>query len=468
MKVLIGDDSLDFCTTLEDIVQSFGYQTHILQDPQHIIDFLEKQNKNISVILLDIEFGPNTSLNGIDILEYCRRNYPAIPVVMISGKGTIDNAVKATKLGAINFIEKSVLSKESIREVLTSAMERLGVKGEALEIKKFLASQGIIGKNRLMLEVGDSIIRFGRTDLNVLITGETGTGKKLVANAVHNVSRRAKYPFVTVDIPNIPKDLFQSELFGHNKGSFTGAGDNKKGLFHQANKGTLFLDEIGDLSQALQSSLFIPIEEKLIRRVGSTEAEDLDVRFISATDKDLIFAMKESKFREQLYHRLRECAIHIPPLRERREDIPEIAEYYLKGHNEHYNQSKAFSPSALEFLQEQDWSGNVRELSSVLRVTLQTCSDDQIEVADLHKIISTNTVSPSTASNTETLISSGRTLKEDLAQLDKKKIENTLESTNGNVSKAAAILGISRETLHNKIRRYEINTQYFRMKRNKK
>lgn len=468
MKVLIGDDSLDFCTTLEDIVQSFGYETHTLQDPQNIIDFLDKQHKKISVVMLDIEFGPHVSLNGIDVLEYCRRNFPAIPVVMISGKGTIENAVKATKLGAINFIEKSVLSKESIKEVLASAMDRLGVKGEALEIQRFLASQGIVGKHRLMLEIGDSIIRFGRTDLNVLITGETGTGKKLVANAIHNVSRRAKYPFVTVDIPNIPRDLFQSELFGHNKGSFTGAGDNKKGLFHQANKGTIFLDEIGDLSQDLQSSLFIPIEEKMIRRVGSTESEDLDVRFVSATDKDLLYAMKEAKFREQLYHRLRECAIHIPPLRERPDDIPDIAEYYLLYHNEQYNQSKGFSPSALEFLQEQNWSGNVRQLVSVLRVTLQTVSDEQIEVADLHKIISNSSVGPSSDPASETLISSGRTLKEDLAQLDKKKIESTLERTNGNVSKAAAILGISRETLHNKIRRYGVNTQLYRVKKAKK
>jgi len=318
-----------------------------------------------------------------------------------------------------------------------------------------------------MLELGDSIIRFGRTDLNVLISGETGTGKKLVARAMHSASRRAKYPFVTVDIPNIPRELFQSELFGHNKGSFSGATDTKKGLFQQAHKGTLFLDEIGDLTLDLQSSLFIPIEEKLIRKVGSTESEELDVRFMSATDKDLLFAMKESKFREQLYHRLRECEIHIPPLRDRKEDIPEIVEYYLLKHNSEYNDSRYFSPSAIEFLQSKEWGGNVRELASVVRVTLQTAASEQIEVADLHRIISSGSTEQISDEHGEILISSARTLKEDLAEVDRKKIEATLERCEGNVSKAAALLGISRETLHNKVRRYGVNTQLFRVRKTK-
>ncbi len=468
MKVLIADDNYDYCTTIADIVRTFGYEAHTIQNPSEVISFLEKQHSKIGIILFDIEFGPDVALNGIDLLEHCRRNYPAIPVIMISGKGTIEMAVQATKLGAINFVEKNVLSREKLKEVLDSAVDRLGVQGEAREICKFLESQGLVGKSKPMIEMGDSIIRFGRTDLNVMVTGETGTGKKLVAKALHNVSRRARNPFITVDIPNIPRELFQSELFGHNKGSFSGASETKKGLFHQANNGTLFLDEIGDLSLELQSSLFIPIEEKIIRRVGSTESEDLNVRFISATDKDLLYAMKESKFREQLYHRLRECEIHIPPLRERLEDIPGIVDYYLHKHNHDYNDSKVFSPSAVEFLQEQAWNGNVRELYSTIRVVLQTAAGNQIEVTDLHKL--TGGAGSGKAQGAggagDVIISTGRTLKEDLAEVDKKKIEATLERTYGNVSKAAAMLDISRETLHNKIRRYGINTQIFRLKRN--
>jgi len=465
MIVLIADDNHDFCSTIADIVQSNGYETHTIQNPEEALNYLEKNNKKVGVLLLDIEFGPETKLTGIDVLEQSRRRYPAIPVIMITGKGTIDTAVKATKLGAINFIEKSILTKERLGNVLDSAMERYNYKGEAQEIQKFLELNGIIGKSNAMLDVGDSIIRFGRTDLNVLISGETGTGKKLVAKALHNISRRTKYPFITVDIPNIPKELFQSELFGHNKGSFSGAIDTKKGLFQQAHKGTLFLDEIGDLSLDLQSNLFIPIEEKLIRKVGSVETEDIDVRFISASDKDLVYAMKESKFREQLYHRLRECEISVPPLRERKEDIPDIINYYLLKHNDQFQDTKHFSPSAIEFMIEKDWPGNVRELSSVIRVSLQTSKNSELEVADIDKIITSSSFGNMTQEHHgEPLISSDRTLKEDLAEVDKIKIETTLDRCKGNVSKAAAVLGISRETLHNKIRRYDINIQLYRVK----
>jgi two-component system, NtrC family, nitrogen regulation response regulator NtrX len=465
--ILIVDDNPDFCSTMEDIVQSLDYDTFTLQKPSEAIDFVNKHAKRISTMLLDIEFGPSEVMNGLDVLSQIKKSNPALPVIMISGKGTIDTAVKATKLGAMNFIEKSIVSKQKIKEVLESAIDKYEVKGEAKEIQKFLEVHGIIGKSKIILDIGDNIIRFGRTDLNVLLSGETGTGKKLVAKAIHAVSRRAKSPFVTVDIPNIPRELFQSELFGHNKGSFSGATDSKKGLFHQSNKGTLFLDEIGDLSLELQSNLFIPIEEKQIRRVGSIEAEELDVRFISATDKDLVFAMKEAKFREQLYHRLRECEIFIPPLRERAEDIPLITAYYLKLHNMEFDDNKRFSPIAIEYLQEQHWQGNVRELASVIKVTLQTTSTEQVEVADIQKVSRNNIKHDPELSASEMRISSDRTLKEDLAQMDKKKIEATLESNLGNVTKSASSLGVSRETLHNKIRKYGINVQIYRAKRNK-
>ncbi len=469
MNILIADDNQDFTATIADLVKSFGFDTHTINYPDEAINYINKFNRKISCILLDIEFGPEATLSGIDVLEHCRRHYPAIPVIMISGKGTIETAVKATKLGAVNFIEKSILSKEKLREVLKSVVDDLYIQGEAREILKFLRSQGIIGKSKVILDLGDSIIRFGRTDLNILVTGETGTGKKLVAQAIHTISRRNRASFVTVDIPNIPRELFQSELFGHIKGSFSGATDTKKGLFQQANKGTIFLDEIGDLSTELQSNLFIPIEEKIVRKVGSTEPEDLDVRFISATDKDLMNAIKEGKFREQLYHRLRECGIYIPPLRERREDISEIVDFYVEKHNNDFNESKHISPSAIQFLIEQEWRGNVRELSSVIRVALQTASSEQIEITDLHKIMTGNSVSNVNSMSTEPIVLTGdRTLKEDLAELDKMKVESTLERTNGNVSKAAALLAISRETLHNKIRKYGINTQDFRNKKSTK
>ncbi len=464
MKVAIIDDSVDFSSTLADIVGSFGFSAFTINSPTEALEYLELHNRSIGIILLDIEFGPGQTMDGLDLLEIFRRNYPAIPVVMISGKGTIETAVKATKLGAVNFIEKSIITKDKIKSVLESAIGRIAVKSEANEISKFLTANGIMGKSKQMLEIGDAIIRYGRTDLNILVTGETGTGKKLVAKAIHSVSRRAKQPFVTVDIPNIPKELFQSELFGHIKGAFSGATETKKGLFHEANKGSIFLDEIGEMSLDLQSNLFIPIEEKIVRKVGSVQGEEIDVRFISATDKDLISGMKEGKFREQLYHRLRECEIYIPPLRERKEDIPLIIDYYVRKHNMDFQESKFLAPSSIEYLQEQNWYGNAREVSSIIKVALQTVLHEQVEVSDLVKILS-NSNSNGKTEVVEQIWDNSKTLKEDLASVDKKKIENTLKKCNGNVSKSAAMLGISRETMHNKIRRYDINVQNFRVKK---
>jgi DNA-binding NtrC family response regulator len=396
---------------------------------------------------------------------------------MISGKGSIETAVKATKLGAINFIEKSLVTKEKIKNVLESAITN-NDKNVNKDLLKFLQQNGIIGSSKEVLELGDKIIKFGRTDLNILITGETGTGKKLVANAIHNISKRAKQTMVTVDIPNIPRELFQSELFGHVKGAFSGAIDTKKGLFQQANKSTLFLDEIGDLSSELQANLLIPIESKIVRKVGSVEPELVDLRIVSATDKDLLKAMREDKFREQLYHRLRECEISIPPLRDRREDIPEIINYYLSLHNDKYTDLKTLSPSCYDYLLGLEWKGNIRELAGVVKVVLQTTPSEIVEVQDFNKVIQTVIYSKSevlipkvietksTNIAEITNIDTNTTLKEDLALVDKKKIESTLAKCKGNVSKTAASLGVSRETLHNKIRKYDINIKDYRVRDN--
>jgi len=210
--------------------------------------------------------------------------------------------------------------------------------------------------------------------------------------------------------------------------------------------------------------LLLPIEDKTIRRVGSVDTEPVDIRFISATDKELLSAIKDNKYREQLYHRLRECEIHLPPLRERTEDIPDICDYYLKSHNDMFSEQKVFSPSAMEYLCEQEWSGNIRELISSLKLSLQTIQKEVIEVSDLHKVLqldSKNKVQRTHALNDV------RTLKEDLEEVDKKKVEATLAMTNGNVSKSAAKLGVSRETLHSKIRKYEIDVNLFRNRKSK-
>jgi len=460
MEILIVDDNVEFCSTMEDIIKSFSYKTKVFNYTKEAQNYIRNNPNNISLALFDIEFSKDDPMTGMDLLEFVRKEFPFIPVVMISGKGTISTAVKATKLGAVNFIEKSSLDISKIKELLETSINA-NYTGDDEDIRKFLIANGIVAKSKIMIEMGRNIIRYGRTDLNILITGETGTGKRLVARAIHSASRRRNHPFVTVDIPNIPRELFQSELFGHIKGAFSGAIDTRKGLFHEAAHGTLFLDEIGDLSLELQSNLFIPIDEKVIRRVGSVQAEEIDIRFVSATDRDLVRMMDEGKYREQLYHRLRECEINIPPLRERTEDIPDIVNYYTQIHNQEYTANHYFSQSAIEYLMQQDWKGNVRELASVVKVALQTVLEDEITISHLDKIINSNFKNQTTQLNRT---SQNKTLKDDLAEVDKMKIEETLRQNNGNVSKSAAILGVSRETLHIKIRKYNIDIQKYRKK----
>lgn len=461
MKLMVVDDNQEFASTISEIVESFGYKTQQIYSPNAAIDYFFRHNDNILGIFLDIEFSNSNDINGIDLLEKFRRSNPTIPVVMITGKGTIDSAVKATKLGAANFIEKSLVSKDKIKWLLDTILP-YSFKND---VGLFLKENEIIGRSKKIMEVGDAIIRYGRTDLNVLINGPTGTGKKLVAKALHNASRRSKQPFVTVDIPNIASEIFQSELFGHIKGAFTGANETKKGLFHEANNGTLFLDEIGELNINLQSNLLIPIEEKLIRKVGATQKEEINIRFISATDRNLIDLMNQNKFREQLYHRLRECEIELPPLDERKEDIPDIVAYYLRKHNEELNDNKVFLPDAIDYLIERKWPGNVRELVSLIKLVCQTTLKDEINTGDIKKNLKDDTISFNIPQQSEHIEGD---LKNAAEVAKKLKIIEVLQDLNGNISKAAVVLGVSRETLHNNIKKFQINVDEYRVKKTTK
>lgn len=471
MKILIVDDNRDFSATIADIVRAQGWEPEVRNSPEQALALLQKETKEIGLMLLDIEFGSESSMTGIDVLGRSIREFPNVPVIMISGKGTIEMAVQATKLGAINFIDKSTLNNDRLVGVLTAAMDRIKSGTNDEDKRRIMESHGIIGNSTSMMEVADLVLRYGRTDLNVLVLGETGTGKKLIAQALHAVSRRAKHPFVTVDIPNIPRELFQSELFGHTRGSFSGAMENKRGLFHQANKGSLFMDEIGDMPQELQANLLLPMEQRGVRRLGSVEVEPVDIRFISATDRDLIEAMADGRFREQLYHRLRECEIFIPPLRERTEDIPAIVEFYIGKHNKEMGDKKTVAPGAIDYLKQYSWPGNVRELASTLRVAFQTMSTNELEVADLHRILgrSTSSSAPRATHNVPTppppAIAAALGTASDSGTdsvSDQDKIEKALTKTAGNVSKAAAVLGISRETLHTKIKKHGIDVSKYR------
>ena len=460
MKVLIVDDNVDFSSTLADIVKSLGLKADTINIPDEAISYMLKEHSNINLILLDVDFGFSERLNGLDLLDIFRRNYPLIPIVMITGRGTIEMAVKATKLGAINFIEKNIISKARIKTIIDTILADRKMSEEDSEVIQFLEQSGIVGKSKAINDLVQNIIRYAKTDLNVLITGNVGTGKKLVATCLHKLSNRSNNELVTVEMPALTNN-YREELFGSN----INANDIKIGLFQKADKGTLFLDDLDDLPFDLQMKLLAPIRDRQVKKVGGENIENLDIRFISATTKDLSFMIKTGSFSEQLYHRLRECEINIPALKTRKEDIPHIVFYYTKQYNQENVRNKFFTPSSIDYLTEQQWNGNVRELNAFVRLCLQTISNDAIEVTELIKLMQIH--KPQNKFEDIFTLSSSieKTLKEDLAGVDKIKIEKILFNANGNVSKAAAMLGISRGMLHIKIKRYNINVKEYKNKK---
>lgn len=463
MKLLIADDSKEFCDSLHSIFTSQGWDAEIATTTDQALDIVARKAPALDLVLLDIEFCGETR-TGMDVLEYIRKQYPLLPVVMISGKGTLEIAVRATKLGAENFIDKATINSDYLIEVVRQAARYRHPQPEKQELLNFLASHGIIAQSDVMVDVADKILRYGRTDINVLITGETGTGKRLVANALHAVSRRNKKKFVVVDIPNIPHDLFQAELFGCVRGAYTGAVADRRGFFHEADGGTLFLDEIGDLHPSLQANLLVPIQDKLFYRVGSTTPEHADIRFISATDRDLVTAIKENRFRDQLYYRLREVEITLPPLRERREDIPLIAHHTIKQLNTGSQYPKALTPRAEEYLMSLSWPGNVRELISVIRAAYAHVGEQElITEATIREITRMAVPAFSFASLTpEAVDANGKNLDHAVAVAERTALVNALTQTKGNVTKAAALLGKSRETVYALLRKYGIKASDFR------
>ena len=444
MKVLIVDDSVDFNCTIADIVRTFGIDAESINTPNEAINYMLSEGDNIDLILLDVEFGFAEKLNGLDLLDIFRQNYPTIPVVMITGKGTIETAVRATKLGAVNFIEKNILTKVQIKGIIDTILFPNKEQNESTT--KILEQYGIIGKSKIIKELSNNIIKFADTDLNVLINGKIGTGKKLIANLLHKLSNRNTHTLTIVDVLNLNNNYEDS-------------------LFQQANNGTILLNEIDKLSVSAQQQLLFFIENIQLKKNTNPDLNYPNVRFISTSIKDLSEMINNNLFSEQLYHLLKECEIYVPPLSNYKEDIPYITQYFINEYNKKYSHNKYFTPSAIDYLTKQQWLGNVRELSTYIRMALQTINNDIIEATELIKVMDEHKnkeISNDIASMLH--ISVDKTLKEDMAEINKIKIQNTLTNTRGNVSKAAALLGITRETLHNKINKYNINIKEFRKK----
>jgi len=361
MKILIIDDERSIRNSLKEILTDEGYDVDVAEDGNVALEMVDKDKYN--VIFCDIKM-PNMS--GIEVLDKFNEEGVEAAVVMISGHGDIDTAVECIKKGAFDFIQKP-LDLNRILITIKNATEKVSLVKEANILKKKVYGQQMVGDSEPIKHIRDIIEKVAPTDARVLITGANGTGKELVARSLFEQSTRSSMPYIEVNCAAIPSELIESELFGHEKGSFTSAIKQHKGKFEQADGGTLFLDEIGDMSLAAQAKVLRVLQEKKFSRVGSDKDIDVDVRVIAATNKNLREEITKGNFREDLYHRISVIVIHVPSLDERKVDIPELIKYFVEQVcTESGMPRKDFSPEAVQMLVEKSWTGNIRELRNVV------------------------------------------------------------------------------------------------------
>jgi len=371
-KILVIDDERSIRNTLKDILGLEGHKVEVAEDGEQ--GFTMASGTKFDAVFCDIKM---PKMDGMEVLDKLRENSPETPIVMISGHGDVDTAVESIKKGAFDYIQKP-LDLNRLLVTLRNALDRSNLVVETKNLKKKVNSKyKMIGETPGMLKVKELIDRVAPTDARVLITGSNGTGKEAVAHWIHEKSNRASAPFVEVNCAAIPSELIESELFGHMKGSFTGAVKDKAGKFEQADGGTLFLDEIGDMSLAAQAKVLRALQENRITRIGSDKDVTVNVRVIAATNKNLREEIEKNNFREDLYHRLSVIIIHMPSLNERTDDIPLLVDDFIKTCCEEQNfPTKKISPAAIDELKKINWRGNVRELKNVIERLVILCGEE--------------------------------------------------------------------------------------------
>lgn len=444
--ILIVDDDHAHRTMLETIIRTWAYEAHTADDGDTAITAVEK--RAFDLILMDIRM---VRISGIEALDAIRRINPAIPIVLMTAYASVDTAVEALKKGAYDYLTKP-LDFEKLKITLLRAMEHVRLRDENYRLKAQAAEhfdrRNIVGNSPAMRQLLETLTQAAPAEATVLITGESGTGKELVAGAIHYNSPRRNGPFVKINCAAITETLLESELFGHERGSFTGADRRKEGRFVQANGGTLFLDEISSMPMSMQAKLLRVLQERELTRVGGEEVIRLDVRVVAATNVPLEDMVKEGAFREDLYYRLNVVTLRLPALRERREDIPLLADRFLKDFTEKNRKDiKGFSPQAMDRMLRHNWPGNVRELMNAIEraVVLSTGSylDAAILLPDFSGTDNPPVVLPQ---EPETIIP--------LEEVERATIIRTLNALDGNKSETARQLGITRKTLHKKLKSY--------------
>ena len=446
--ILVVDDDTAHRTMLKAHLGGEGYEIVEADDGDVAIHLARE--REIDLILLDLKM---KRVGGMEALAAIQEAKPALPVIIITAFSSVENAVEAMKKGAFDYVTKPVDAAELALTVERAlSFERLQQENAAL--KERLGEKfdfgNIIGSSRPMRELFETLALVAPSDATVLITGESGTGKELVANAVHQNSPRSDGPFVKVNCAALHENLLESELFGHEKGAFTGAAEQRKGRFELAHKGTLFLDEIGDMSPTTQAKILRVLQEGEFERLGGAKTIKVDVRLVAATHRNLEQMIEEGSFRQDLFFRLSVVPLHLPPLRERPEDIPALAEHFLKKYSgKNRKDIRAFHPEAMEALLAYAWPGNIRELENAIERAVILCLTEQITLRELPAAVR----QAAESSERPFVPRPGMTLRE----MEKELILSTLQKVDGNRTRAAEILGITRQTLQNKLKEYDFS-----------
>jgi DNA-binding NtrC family response regulator len=445
-RILVAEDDVATHEDWRESLSSWGFRAEFAEDGQQALELIDRFRPHI--LLADLRMPRK---DGLELLKDIRERGIDLPTIMISGQGDIPDAVKALKLGALDYLRKPV-DPLHLRQVLKNVAGNLEIREENLSLRRRLAEVGelgpVFGKSPAMRRVVAVIERVADSSASVVITGESGTGKELIARTIHELSRRRAAPYVAVNCAAIPETLMESELFGHERGAFTGADRRREGCFEMANGGTLMLDEITEMKVEVQAKLLRVLEERRLRRVGGTAEVSLDVRVVAASNRDIEQAVREGKLREDLYYRLNVLSVQLPPLRERSDDIAPLVECFVQHYAEK-NQKPvdAVDEEALNSLRSHPWPGNVRQLRNVIERAVILCQGKMIQKSDLPDDFRLG--GPQEGGYLKIRLGSS------LDDIEKEVICRTIEFTGGNKTRAAQLLGVSTKTLYNKLESYE-------------
>jgi two-component system response regulator HydG len=450
--ILVVDDDLSHLKTLKTIIRSWGYNTTEADDGTKAVECVKERPYDL--ILMDVRMA---EMSGIEALKQIKDYNPSIPILIMTAYSSVDSAVDALKSGAYDYLTKP-LDFDVLKLTLERALEHIVLKEENKYLKDKLSAdydlKNIIGKSKAMKGMIDMLAMIAPSEATVLITGQSGTGKELIAKSIHHNSNRKNHSLVVVNCAALTETLLESELFGHEKGAFTGADKRREGRFMQADKGTIFLDEIGETSATMQAKLLRVIQEREIQRVGGDETLNVDVRILAATNRNLEDEVKNGKFREDLYYRLNVVTLNVPPLRERQDDISLLAQHFLEKYTEKNRKKvKGFSPLAMDMLIKYGWPGNVRELENTVERAVILLTGDNITEKELPSNITEPYSEVSEWVEQPKPIAANRPLED----IEKEAILATLEATGGNKSETARRLKINRKTLHKKLKDYGVD-----------